>query len=142
MTDYVRKQGETLKFTIEMETKDGYPVKLANSAVDPLYYFLGTMTNGTTEIAFAFKYGASETRTSGKGAGEITDTGIFKVTAYISADDLATIAVGDWTYAIRMSETENPVTTDNVRIISEGDVKVEASKTAIAAGTTYLTPSA
>jgi len=83
MTDSTKKQGETFKLTLAFKDSAGYPIKIAEDTSTPLKYFMGIADNGSTEESFSFKYGPTETKTSGEGLGEITDTGIYSVICYL-----------------------------------------------------------
>ena len=148
MANFTRKQGEVWRTTIEMFDSNNCAILLASvGAAGPTNhqaFFQGTATktlvsNGlVVNVPIRFKLKPAETIESGRGSNRETEFGYFKLEAFIPSDidqspltpltPLSTIdmEVGDWKYAIRYSDALNPKDDDNVRVIIEGTITIEA----------------
>ena len=148
MTNYTRKQGEVWRTTIEMFDSNKCAILLASVGTSGptghQAFFAGTATKtiaGVTEpyqLPISFKLKPAETIESGRGSNRSTEFGYFKVEAYIPADTNQTtlnlvaptstieMEVGDWQYVIRYSDALNPNSDQNVRVIVEGTITIEA----------------
>lgn len=145
-TNFTRTTGEVWKTTIEMVDDNHKYIKLASvGAGSPVYhaYFTGSASRvlsgntNPTKTPIKFKLLPSETKTYGRGSAKTTDTGYFKVEAFIQADPntavlsttvpISTVEmeVGDWTYEIIYSDTQNPTDNNNVRVIVSGTITIQ-----------------
>lgn len=136
MRDYTKKQGETFKFTLALVDTNGAYVKIAEDVSTPLMYFGGVASKDSVDVAISFKYGPLETRTTALGEEEA----IYTVICYISADATSGMVSGGWTYAVRMSETVNPVDDDNVKVLQNGTLSILESLYSVDAATEYSIP--
>ena len=148
MANYTRKQGEVWRTTIEMFDSNKCAILLASVGTSGptghQAFFAGTATkvlDGQTDayqLPISFKLKPAETIESGRGSNRSTEFGYFKVEAYIPADTNQTtlnlvaptstieMEVGDWQYVIRYSDALNPNSDQNVRVIVEGTITIEA----------------
>ena len=125
-TNFTRTQGETWRVTISLEDKDCVPQQLASSTYAPSVYFSGMATKtGQTSIPIKFQYYPTETKTWGRGAGAESASGVYKVYAYIPADEVGTCSVsgkydavscaaagGNWT----VNNAQSLLTTANMQV--------------------------
>ena len=106
-------------------------------------FFTGTATKvlsgqtDTYQLPINFKLKPAETIESGRGSNRSTETGYFKLEAFIPADTQQTtlnttaptstieMEVGDWEYVIRYSDAQFPSSDENVRVIVSGTITIE-----------------
>jgi hypothetical protein len=127
----------------------GYPVALTTGVAgsrEPVLFFAGKLVyTGTaaTELPFNFKYSAAEADLSVRGSGGVAADQVYKVDAYISADTTTAMAVGNWEYSIKYSETANPSGNDAVVVLLEGVLTIIEAVTVNpdSTGATFVTPS-
>jgi len=94
-TNYERSQGETWRITISLEDENCVPTQLASEAYTPSVYFTGLSTKtGKTSIPIRFQYYPPETKTWGRGSTKTTATGVFRIYAYIPADEVGSCSLG------------------------------------------------
>ena len=98
----------------------------------------GNDITGEYNLPISFKLKPAETIESGRGSNRRTEEGYFKVEAFIPADTNQTsldteaptstieMPVGDWEYVIRYSDSANPSSDQNVRVIVDGKLTIEA----------------
>lgn len=88
-TNFTRSQGETWRITVSLEDSKGVPQQLADASFAPSVYFSGLATKTSeTSIPILFRYHAVETVTYGRGSSKTSETGVYKVYAYIPADEV------------------------------------------------------
>lgn len=88
-TNFTRSQGETWRVTIDMEDENCVPIKIADSSKTPILYFAGVATkDGQIDVPIYFKMQEVESRTYGRGTSRTNESGVFKVYAYIPADEV------------------------------------------------------
>lgn len=145
-TNFTRTTGEVWKTTIEMVDDNHKYIKLASiGAGSPVYhaFFTGSASKvlsgdtTPTKLPIQFKLLPSETKTYGRGSAKTTDTGYFKVEAFIQSDPNTTtlsttsptstveMEIGDWDYEIVYSDTQNPTSDNNVRVIVSGTLTIK-----------------
>ena len=139
--NFTRKQGEVWRTTIEMFDSNKCAIKLASMGssgpTNHQAFFAGTAKQGDLIVPISFKLKPAETIESGRGSNRTTDTGYFKVEAFIPADNDQTalntiaptstieMATGNWDYVIRYSDALNPNSDENVRVIVSGIITIE-----------------
>ena len=97
-TNFTRTQGETWRVTISLEDSDCVPQQLADSSLNPSVYFSGLATKtGSTSVPIKFQYYAAETKTWGRGTNSSSATGVYKLYAYIPADEVGSCSVSTHT---------------------------------------------
>lgn len=93
-TNFTRTQGETWRVTISLEDSDCVPQQLADSSYAPSVYFSGLATKtGETSVPIKFQYHATETKTWGRGTNSSSATGVYKLYAYIPADEVGSCSI-------------------------------------------------
>jgi len=93
-TNFTRSQGEILRMTIQLEDANCHPIMIADSNQSPYLYFAGIATkSGQTSVPFYFKQHEVESKTYGRGKGRTTENGVWKVYAYIPADEVGTCSI-------------------------------------------------
>jgi hypothetical protein len=93
-TNFTRSQGETWRITVEMEDAYCVPSMLADASKSPLLYFAGVATkSGQTTIPMHFKMHDVETKTHGRGNKRVTEHGVYKIYAYIPADEIGSCSI-------------------------------------------------
>ncbi len=93
-TNFTIRKGETWSKVLNLEDSNCVPTLLADLGSNPYMYFAGMATkSGETSVPIHFKYGEVETKTSGRGSGKKTTTGIFEVILYIPADEVGSCSI-------------------------------------------------
>lgn len=96
-TNFTRTQGETWRITLSLTDSDGVPQQLADASFVPSIYWSGVATKtGQTDVPVYFQYLDSETITYGRGE-ETTVTGVYKLYAYIPADEVGSCSDAQYT---------------------------------------------
>ena len=149
MANYTLNQGETLRVTLELQDSLCNPIRLAtvDTTVTPstfaaTVFFAGVATFGTETVTLQFQMQAAETLTYGRGSTRTEETGVYKVYAFIAADDTAVMTAGDWAYEIRQSAVANPVdnTIDSVSTVLEGTITIKDGPLDTGIAFVYTTP--
>ena len=93
-TNYIRSQGEIMRISIELEDSNCHPIMIADSNQAPYLYFAGIATkSGQTSVPFYFKHYEVESKTYGRGKGRVVENGVWKIHAYIPADEVGTCSI-------------------------------------------------
>jgi len=169
-TNFTRNQGEIFRITIDMEDNNCFPMEIADSNKNPLIFFAGVATkSGQTDVPIRFKMQDVETVTYGRGSNRQTATGVFKVYAYIPADEVGScdlsqyenrtdceahggtwtvdanasllttsnMAVGDWSYQIRIADADDVSNLEAAITILSGTLTITESEIDVSAGASF-----
>ncbi len=95
-TNFTRSQGETWRIVLQMEDVDCVPTMIADASKSPLLYFAGIATKaGETSVPIFFKMHDVETKKYGRGSSRNIDDGVYKVYAYIPADEVGSCSISE-----------------------------------------------